>query len=199
VVVAAIDVLIAEGVEQASALTGALNNVLQRYDRLRALVDCRLHYAENSHPIKLPTDIVTILQTVAAFDRRQFPGERNYAAAHAGELWSRWFEALLTDADAKVTFEQSPILDTGGTADATLPMAHRRRDLDAADADAHERADLEQLETNGAAGGLGELSVVETNTARSAQQDISHRVEPQAELVAPHRGCDPHRGRAGTP
>ncbi len=124
VVVAAIDVLIAEGVEQASALTGALNDVLQRYDRLRALVDCRLHYAESSHPIKLPTDIVTILQTVAALDGRQFPGGRNHAAAHTGELWSRWFEALLVDADAKVTFEQSPTLNTGGTADATLPMAH---------------------------------------------------------------------------
>ncbi len=124
VVVAAIDVLIAEGVEQAGALTGLLNDVLQRYDRLRALVDCRLHYAESSHPIKLPTDIVTILQTVAALDGRQLPDGRNHAAAHAGEPWNHWFEALLTDADAKVTFEQSPILDTGGTADATLPMAH---------------------------------------------------------------------------
>jgi len=116
VAVAAINVVIAQGVEQASALTGALNDVLQQYDRLRALADCQLNYAENSHPIKLPTDIVTILQTVAAFDRRQSPGERNHAAAHAGELWSRWFEALLTDPDAKVTFEQSP--------DSTLPLAH---------------------------------------------------------------------------
>ena len=123
-VVAAIDVLIAEGVEQASALTGALNDVLQRYDRLRALVDCRLHYAENSHPIKLPTDIVTILQTVAALDGRQLLGGRNHTTAHAGELWSRWFEALLTDADAEATFERSPIFYTGGTADVTLPMAH---------------------------------------------------------------------------
>src|SRR6266702_3758025 len=31
----------------------------------------------------------------------------------------------------------------------------RHRDLDAADADAHERTDLEQLEANGAAGSLG--------------------------------------------
>ena len=124
VVVAAIDVLIAEGVEQASALTGALNDVLQRYDRLRALVDCRLYYAESSHPIKPPTDIVTILQTVAAFDGRQLPGGRNHAAAHAGELRSCRFEALLTDPDAEATFERSSTCDTGGTADATLPMAH---------------------------------------------------------------------------
>ena len=64
-----------------------------------------------------------ILQTVAAFDRRQSPGERNHAAAHAGELWSCWSEALLTDPDAKVTFEQSPILDTRAP-DPTLPMTH---------------------------------------------------------------------------
>ena len=67
---------------------------------------------------------MTILQTVAALDGRQPPGGRNHAAAHAGEPWSHWFEALLVDANAKVTFEQSPILNTGGTADATLPMAH---------------------------------------------------------------------------
>ena len=71
VVVAAINVLIAQGVEQASALRGALNDILQQYDRLRALADCRLDYAESSHPIKLPKDIVTILQTVGAFDGRQ--------------------------------------------------------------------------------------------------------------------------------
>ncbi len=99
-----------------------MNDILQQYDRLRALADCRLDYVESSHPIKLPKDIVTILQTVAALDGRQLPGGRNHAAAHVGELWSRRFEALLTDADAKVTFEQSPILDTGGTADATLPF-----------------------------------------------------------------------------
>jgi len=105
----------------------------------------------------------------------------------------------------RVSCRRGASLCGGAEADGSEPpdlrgrTARRHRDLDAADADAHERADLEQLETNGAAGGLGELSVVETNTARSAQQDISHRVEPQAELVAPHRGCDPHRGRAGTP
>src|SRR6266536_2179615 len=44
----------------------------------------------------------------------------------------------------------------------------RHRDLDAADADAHERTDLEQLEANGAAGSLGKLGIVEPDTAQGA-------------------------------
>jgi hypothetical protein len=47
--------------------------------------------------------------------------------------------------------------------------ARRHRDLDAADADAHERTDLEQLETNGAAGGLGELGVCRRAYVRGDQ------------------------------
>src|SRR5271169_2675547 len=42
----------------------------------------------------------------------------------------------------------------------------RHRDLDAANADAHQRTDLEQLETNGAAGGVGEFGAVESDTTR---------------------------------
>ena len=61
-------------------------------------------------------------------------------------------------------------------------------DPDAADADAHERPDLEQLETDGAAGGVREVGVVEADAAQGAQQDIGHRVEPQAQLVGAHRG-----------
>ena len=43
----------------------------------------------------------------------------------------------------------------------------RHCDLDAADADAHERTDLEHLETNDTAGGLRELGVVKSDTARA--------------------------------
>src|SRR6516162_11522788 len=43
-------------------------------------------------------------------------------------------------------------------------------DIDAADADAHERADLEQLETKGAAGGVGEGGALEGDPAHRAQQ-----------------------------
>src|SRR6478752_2868424 len=45
----------------------------------------------------------------------------------------------------------------------------RHGELDAADADAHERADLEQLEPDGAAGGLGEVGIVEPDTTVSAE------------------------------
>ncbi len=47
----------------------------------------------------------------------------------------------------------APVL-CGGT-------GRRHGDLDAADADAHERANFEQLETDGAAGGLREVGIVE--------------------------------------
>ena len=66
--------------------------------------------------------------------------------------------------------------------------SRRHGDLDAADADANERADLEQLETDGAAGGLGERGIVQADAAQGAQQHIGHRVEPQAQLVGAHRG-----------
>jgi hypothetical protein len=72
-----------------------------QYDRLSALADCRLHYAEGTHPIKLPPEIVKLMQTIAALDRRQFPDGRNHLAARAGEFWCRWFEDLLTNAEAE--------------------------------------------------------------------------------------------------
>jgi hypothetical protein len=52
----------------------------------------------------------------------------------------------------------------------------------------HERANFEQLETDGAAGSLREVGIVEPNPAQGAQQNIGHRIEPQAQLVGAHRG-----------
>ena len=49
-------------------------------------------------------------------------------------------------------------------------------------------ADLEQLEANGAAGGLGEPGVGETDPAERAEQDIGQGGEPAAELVGAHGG-----------
>jgi hypothetical protein len=109
VVSAAIDVLIAQAIREATALNAAWNDVWREYDRLSALADCWLHYAESSRAIELPADIVKLLQTVAAVDGRQFPGGRKLVAAHAGELWNRWFEALLTDAEAEATFEREDL------------------------------------------------------------------------------------------
>ena len=39
-------------------------------------------------------------------------------------------------------------------------------------------ADLEQLETNGTAGGLGELGVPEGDAAHRANQHVGHRGKP---------------------
>jgi hypothetical protein len=101
---AAIDVLIAEAVKQATELKAAWNGVWRQYDQLCALADCQLQCAEGSSSMTLPHDTVTLLQTMAALDGRELADEGTYAAS-AGEVWSRWFKALLTDADARETFE----------------------------------------------------------------------------------------------
>jgi hypothetical protein len=104
VVTAAIEVLIAEGFRQANALEAAWNEVWRQYDWLSALSDCELRHTAGSHPLKLAPEIVKLMETIAAVDRRRFPAGHNHAAAHAGELWCRWFEALLTNAEAEAPF-----------------------------------------------------------------------------------------------
>src|SRR3974390_1506161 len=59
-------------------------------------------------------------------------------------------------------------------------------DLDAADADAYQRTDLEELETDGAAGGVGEGSVGQADPPQSTKEHIGHRGEPQPQLIGPH-------------
>jgi hypothetical protein len=50
---------------------------------------------------------------MAALDERELADEGTFAAS-AGEVWCRWFKALLTDADAEGTFKTlSAILDRG--------------------------------------------------------------------------------------
>src|SRR3954453_24115453 len=51
----------------------------------------------------------------------------------------------------------------------------RHRDLDTADADAHERTELEQLEATGATGGVREFGVVEYGAWRTAGHKPSSR------------------------
>ena len=36
--------------------------------------------------------------------------------------------------------------------------------------------------------GLRELAIMQADPAQGAEQDIGHRIEPQAQLVGPHRG-----------
>ena len=107
VAIAAFDVLMAEGVRQATALNAAWNEIWHQFDRLSALADCRLHYADASFPITLTSEIVSLLQTIAALDGRQLANGRDDAAANAGEAWCRWFKLLLTDAETEVTFERT--------------------------------------------------------------------------------------------
>jgi hypothetical protein len=103
--IAATGVLIAEGAEQAIALKAAWNDAWRQYDWLSALADCRLHYAEASVPIMLPPDIESLLRNMASLDARIFADGRNDESAHAGEVWCRWFESLLTDAEAEVKLD----------------------------------------------------------------------------------------------
>ncbi len=113
VVTAAIEVLIAEGFRQANALEAAWNGVWRQYDWLSALADCELRHAGGSHPLKLPPEILKLMETIAALDRRRFPSGRNHLAARAGELWCRWFEALLANAEAEAPFErEGPAIGT---------------------------------------------------------------------------------------
>jgi hypothetical protein len=106
VVAAAIEVLITEAFRQANALEAAWNEVWRQYDRLSAHADCELPHTAGSHPVKLAPEIVKLMETIAALDRREFPAGRNHLAARAGELWCRWFEALLANAEAEAPFER---------------------------------------------------------------------------------------------
>ena len=102
VVMAAIEVLIAEGFRQANALEAAWNEVWRQYDRLSALADCELRQPE----------IVKLIETIAAVDSRRFPAGRNHLAARAGELWCRWFETLFANAEAEAPFEREGPIGT---------------------------------------------------------------------------------------
>jgi len=67
-------------------------------------------------------------------------------------------------------------------------------DPDAADGDADQGGDLEEFETDRAAGGVGEPGRLEAGMEESFEQHIAHGGELQAELVGPHR-----RGRGVIP
>ena len=54
----------------------------------------------------------------------------------------------------------------GDAPDSCGRTGRRHGDPDAARADAHERSDLEQLETDGAAGRVGKVGVVEADAAQ---------------------------------
>src|ERR1700722_19362194 len=61
-------------------------------------------------------------------------------------------------------------------------------EVDAADAGAHLRPELEQLEADGRDGGIGELAVAQTNAAQGIDENIGHGRERHAELIGLHGG-----------
>ena len=82
-----------------------------------------------------------------------------------------------------------------GQCELILPWVGRSDgELDAPHADAHQGAQLQQFQTDRAAGSLGELRVRQADATQCAEQDVSHGGEPQAELIGSHGGS---RGAIG--
>src|SRR5271166_1273787 len=90
-------------------------------------------------------------------------GSRRGGACHAGEA-----RAMAAMARRIAARPQSWAAGQG----------RRHGDLDAADADANQRTDLEELEPDGAASRLREVGIVEADATQGAHQDVSHRVKP---------------------
>ena len=67
-------------------------------------------------------------------------------------------------------------------------------EVDAADAGAHLRPELQQLEANGRDGGIGELAVAQTDAAQGIDENIGHGRERHAQLIGLHGG---RRGAVG--
>src|SRR5215217_8528023 len=59
-------------------------------------------------------------------------------------------------------------------------------DLHTTRTDAHERADLQELEADRAAGRGGKPSVGQPDPAQRADENVSHGGKPQPQLVGPH-------------
>ena len=101
-----------------------------------------------------------------------------------GSPWANWLVAARGRAAAGVSCGRGAGDGCDGETDrGTSPVlggrtGRRHGDLDAADADANQRADLEELEPDGAASRLREVGIVEADAAQGAHQDVSHRVKP---------------------
>jgi hypothetical protein len=75
-----------------------------------------------------------------------------------------------------------------GGSEPQVAAIGRHGDLDAADTETNQGADLQEFETDGAAGRLGKVRVAEPDAAQGAHQHIGHRGRPQAQLVRAHGG-----------
>src|SRR6516162_8979845 len=59
-------------------------------------------------------------------------------------------------------------------------------EVDAAHAGSHLRPEPEELEANGRDGGVGELTVAQTNATQGVDENVGHGREPHAELIGLH-------------
>jgi hypothetical protein len=66
--------------------------------------------------------------------------------------------------------------------------ARADREMDAAHADAHLGAELEELEADGLHSSAGELGMFERDTAHGVDEDVSHGREVEAQLIGLHGG-----------
>jgi hypothetical protein len=84
-------VMIAETLDQGSALTEIWTSLWAKIDSLRAL---------SSSGVKLPLEIQNVVRGFDALDHRQFAGGRNPQLAQAITYWQRYRAALSHSADA---------------------------------------------------------------------------------------------------
>ena len=103
---AACAVLLEEGAMQGLALKDAWEALWRQFDQVAAFADCQLQYADTSFPITLPPETARLLRTLTKIDDRRSAHRDD--AANAGQAWCLWFHTLLSDAEAKLNFDQTP-------------------------------------------------------------------------------------------
>src|ERR1700693_4605542 len=74
--------------------------VIRQRLRVRWIILLELDRLSNSTEA-VAVAVVRLMQTISAFDHRQFAGGRNPSLAAAGAAWRRAYEALLVDPDAQ--------------------------------------------------------------------------------------------------
>ena len=76
--------------------------------------------------------------------------------------------------------------DVGGVVVGLIGKGRRHGELDAARAGTDRSTDLQELEADGTARCPGKLGMGQPDATQGADQDISHRGEPQPQLVGAH-------------
>jgi hypothetical protein len=95
VAIAAAAIQTAKGNQLADQLREDWKAVWRRYDELEGLGAAWIPYPERPRPIQLSAESIRIIQTIAGFDHRQFPGGRNQAAAEFSERYRAELKALI--------------------------------------------------------------------------------------------------------